>query len=58
YTHFKVTLHAFRCQLTQEEPRALEASEIRWVTPGQLGDFPMGKIDRLIARRLMDEQER
>ena len=58
YTHFKVTLHAFSCQLTQGEPQALAASEIRWVAPGQLVDFPMGKIDRLIARRLMEEQER
>jgi A/G-specific adenine glycosylase len=58
YTHFKVTLHAFLCQLAQEEPRAIEASEIRWVTPGQLVDYPMGKIDRLIARRLVSEQGR
>ncbi len=58
YTHFKVTLHAFSCQLIQGEPQALEASEIRWVAPGQLENFPMGKIDRLIARRLAEEQDR
>ncbi len=55
YTHFKVTLHAFRCNLTEEspEPRALEASELRWVLPAELADFPMGKIDRQIALRLL-----
>ncbi len=52
YTHFKVTLHAFCCQLAKGEPQALQASEIRWVTPGQLGDFPMGKIDRQISLRI------
>lgn len=52
YTHFKVTLHAFLCQLNHQEPQALVASEIRWVTPGALVDFPMGKIDRLIAKQI------
>ncbi len=56
YTHFKVTLHAFHCLLAQDEPQALEASEIRWVAPAQLAEFPMGKIDRAISRRLMKEQ--
>jgi len=54
YTHFKVTLHAFRCRLAagSPEPQALEASELRWVLPEELAHFPMGKIDRQIARRL------
>jgi A/G-specific adenine glycosylase len=52
YTHFKVTLHAFICSLNGQEPQALEASELRWVDPAELAQFPMGKIDRGIARRL------
>lgn len=52
YTHFKVTLHAFCCQVLEGEPRALHASEIRWVTPAAMDEFPMGKIDRQIARRI------
>jgi A/G-specific adenine glycosylase len=52
FTHFKITLHAFLCQLAQGEPQALEASEIRWLEPPYLKDFPMGKVDRQIARRL------
>jgi len=56
YTHFKVTLHAFRCRLVdQQEPQALEASELRWTPLEQLPEFPMGKIDRQIARRLLQE---
>ncbi len=47
YTHFRITLHAFYCTLTGEEPQALDASEIRWVPITDLIDFPMGKIDRL-----------
>ena len=52
YTHFKVRLHAFYCQLRDGEPQALEASAILWVKPGGLGDYPMGKIDRQISNML------
>ncbi len=55
YTHFRVTLHAFCCTLLEGEPQALHASEIRWVSPGEMASFPMGKIDRQIARRLNQE---
>ena len=52
FTHFKITLHAFLCTVAGGEPQALEASEIRWVEPDRLKDFPMGKVDRQIASRL------
>ncbi|NPV85203.1 MAG: A/G-specific adenine glycosylase [Anaerolineae bacterium] len=52
YSHFKVTLHAFCCSLVAGEPRPIEASEIRWVTPCELEDYPMGKIDRQISTSL------
>lgn len=54
YTHFKVTLHAFRCELIDSEPEPREHHQLQWVTPSQLADFPMGKIDRQIASRLAD----
>ena len=53
YTHFRVTLHAFACTLLNgAEPQALEASDLRWVSTSQLGEYPMGKIDRQIAKLL------
>jgi len=55
FTHFKVTLHAFCCLIEQGEPQALHASELRWAAPGELPNYPMGKIDRQIARRLAEE---
>ena len=53
YTHFRVTLTAFHCRLTGGEPQALEASELAWVKPAALGDYPMGNIDRRISRDLV-----
>jgi A/G-specific adenine glycosylase len=54
YTHFKVTLHAFRCTLLEGEPDPQEHNDLRWVMPQEMEDFPMGKIDRQIARNLLN----
>jgi A/G-specific adenine glycosylase len=54
YTHFRVSLRAYHCSLLSGKPRALEASEIRWVAINELGDFPMGKLDRMISRTLLE----
>jgi A/G-specific adenine glycosylase len=52
YTHFRVTLHAFHCQIITGEPAPLQASQILWLPVEGLPDFPMGKIDRGIANSL------
>ena len=52
YTHFKVTLHAFLCRMTEGEPKPLAADELGRFTREELKDLPMGKIDRQIAQRL------
>ncbi len=58
YTHFRVTLHAFCCQLASAHPpQALQAQDLRWAQVAELVDYPMGKIDRQIASRLMASLE-
>ncbi len=52
YSHFSITLHAFLCELTDGEPRPVEAAELKWVDPAELKQYPMGKVDRQIARGL------
>ena len=48
YTHFRVTVHAFRCQ-----PISIPKNEyLNWVGLTQLEEYPMGKVDRQIARML------
>ncbi len=56
YTHFRVTLHAFHCRILEGEPAALQTADWRWATMEQLKDFPMGKIDRQIAQKLMKNE--
>jgi A/G-specific adenine glycosylase len=52
YTHFRITLHAFLCELVGGEPAPIEAAALVWVSPDALGDYPMGKVDRQIALKL------
>lgn len=52
-THFSLTLHAFLCTLvTGEKPKSIEVADFTWVTIDQMGDYPMGKVDRMIATEL------
>lgn len=48
YTHFKVTVHAFHCELISMP----HATNLKWVSLKELEDYPMGKIDRQIAQRI------
>jgi A/G-specific adenine glycosylase len=57
YTHFRLTLHAFACELCDgAEPRLLQVNDLRWVEPSRLGEYPMGKIDRRIALEIMSKE--
>jgi A/G-specific adenine glycosylase len=48
YTHFKVTVHAFRC----ESISIPKDKNLKWVKLAELNEYPMGKIDRQIAGKL------
>ncbi len=52
-THFSFTLHAFRCTPDGTAFTPLEADELAWVKPADMSRHPMGKVDRLIARKLV-----
>ena len=54
YTHFRVTLHAFFCQISHGLPSALSAEEITWAALAELKNYPMGKLDRMITLSLLE----
>lgn len=55
FTHFRITLHAFACTLINGiEPTAKQVRDICWISPKDLENYPMGKIDRQIANRLIN----
>ena len=52
YTHFRVDLQPFTCKVRSSDLR--EREDVRWVKLHELGDVPMGKLDRMLANRLPD----
>lgn len=56
YTHFRITLHAYTCQLVRGRPRPLEVADWRWVRFEELDDFAFAVTDRKIIRVLQEEQ--
>ena len=48
YTHFKVTVHAFRTELVS----ILDDDSLKWVKAKDLEEYPMGKVDRQIADKI------
>jgi A/G-specific adenine glycosylase len=55
YTHFRITLHAFHCQLMAGEPRCLDCATFRWVTLPELDGLPMSVADRKVAQALQSD---
>lgn len=53
YSHYAVAVHAFECQRAGGEPQVRDHSAIEWVHIERLDDYPMGKVDRMIADQLM-----
>ncbi len=52
YTHFRITLHAFNCYLTDAD-RVVLPADFAWVEIRELPSFPMGKVARLISQKLV-----
>ena len=49
YSHFKVTVHAFECEFISGSME----KHLKWVPLKELEEYPMGKVDRQIAQRLV-----
>ncbi len=62
YSHFKITLHAFRCRLragTPEAPTAPTAREgqpLRWVLPEALGQYAFPRANRRLIEKLAERR--
>lgn len=53
YSHFKITLHAFLCELTGGQPKAMAADEVKWVKIDELQEYPFPKANRRLTEKLM-----
>ncbi|MFM8368002.1 MAG: NUDIX domain-containing protein [Chloroflexota bacterium] len=48
YSHFRVTVHPFVC----DKVSVPKDKNLKWVKLDELEDYPMGKVDRQIARQI------
>lgn len=48
YSHFRVLVHAYRCKAVSIP----QNKNLKWVKLSELGDYPMGKVDRQIAQKI------
>lgn len=48
YSHFRVVVHAFRCTAVSLP----KTNTLKWVKIDTLDEYPMGKVDRQIARKI------
>lgn len=58
YSHFRITMHTYRCKLKQGTPSAKSSQEIKWVYVNELSDYPFPKANRLITMKLMKKGNR
>jgi len=52
YTHYRITLHAFLCTLRTSDIQLTFHSSWTWSPLSELEEYPMGKLDRLISRKM------
>jgi A/G-specific adenine glycosylase len=52
YTHFKITLHAFECELVSGNPQALQVQDFKWVRMIELKKYAFARTDLRIIEVL------
>jgi A/G-specific adenine glycosylase len=53
YSHFRITLHVFRCRLISGRPKPRGCAEIKWVKPHELNRYAFPRADRRVIEKLM-----
>lgn len=51
YTHFRITVHAWRSEPDINQMAALN-DNLHWIKLDELANYPMGKVARMIARKI------
>ncbi len=52
YSHFKITLHAFKCQVLGGELEAKSASELKWVSLDDVDTYAFPKANKVVLEHL------
>jgi len=52
YSHFKITLHAFWCTVTNGAPKPISGKELRWVSLSEIDQYPFPKANKTLIEEL------
>ncbi|MEX1268655.1 MAG: A/G-specific adenine glycosylase [Balneolaceae bacterium] len=52
YSHFKITLHAFWCRITNGIPEPRSSRELRWVSLDEIDRYPFPKANKTLIEHL------
>ena len=55
YSHFKITLHTYICELVEGNPKPKTSQQIKWVPVTALDQFPFPKANRRLTDKLMSD---
>ena len=53
YTHFRITLQAYKCDLPKGTPKPVGCQDWRWLSLTDLKKLPLSKIDRMILAAIL-----
>jgi A/G-specific adenine glycosylase len=53
YTHFRITLQAYKCDLLKGTPKPVGCQDWRWLSLTDLKKLPLSKIDRMILAAIL-----
>ena len=54
YSHFSITLHAYKCLLISGEPKPKSSQKIQWVKISELVQYPFPKANKQLTQRLLE----
>ena len=54
YSHFKITLHVFKCKPKSGRIQKLAVADYRWITPAELPNYAFPKADRVVIEKLKE----
>lgn len=55
YSHFSITMHAFKCVLLDGIPQAKSSQQIKWVSKSDLELYPFPKANKILTEKLIQE---
>ena len=53
-TRFRITLECYEAKFLSDDPVAASATELRWLRPAELEEYPLSSTGRKLARMLAD----